>query len=122
MAKASQRHCRMDGCENGVVPILAADFLCLDHFLEQSSDRALQALDRCQRALPLDSKTVDWLLSDAQHAAVALAIRPDQHGPDDQDRILDLLLCLTNLQEYIRHHSVQYIEKASSPTSQKEAD
>jgi hypothetical protein len=122
MAKASQRHCRMEGCENGVVPILAADFLCLDHFLEQSSNRASQALERCQQALPLDSKTVDWLLSDAQHAAVALAIRPDQHGTDDQDRILDLLLCLTNLQEYIRHHSVQFIERVESPPPLKEAD
>ncbi len=112
----------MEGCENGVVPVLAADFLCLNHFLEQSSNRASLALERCQQALPLDSKTVDWLLSDAQHAAVALAIRPDQHGPDDQDRILDLLLCLTNLQEYIRHHSVQFIERVESTPPLKEAD
>ena len=122
MAKTSQRHCRMDGCQDGVVPVLAADFLCLDHFLEQSSSRASMALERCQQALPLDSRMVEWLLSDAQHAAVALAIRPDQHGPDDQDRILDLLLCLTNLQEYIRHHSVVFIEKPEPQRPHKEAD
>jgi hypothetical protein len=98
----------MDGCELGVLPILRADSLCLDHFLEQGFNRALQALDRCQRSEPLDRQTVDWLLSDARHAAMGLASHPDRNEPSKQDRVLELLLCLTNLQDYIRHHSVRF--------------
>ena len=84
MATAAPRSCRVDRCAEGVPPALAAESLCLDHFLDQSFTRADFALDRCQRGESIAAK----------------------HDLAQQSRILELLLCIANLNDYIAHHSV----------------
>jgi len=66
------------------------------------------ALELCQKSRPLEPRILDWLMADADFVVQSLA----QNGRSvctalQHDKLLELLLCLTNLQEYLRHHSVQ---------------
>ncbi len=106
MATVAQRVCRITGCSQEALPDLTAELLCLDHFLDQTFARAAQALEFCQQTRPLDSKTLEWLLADAHIATQTLVGEPDGHAPGQREKLLELLLCLSNLQEYVRHHSV----------------
>jgi hypothetical protein len=100
----------MTGCEHVVLPAVAPELLCLNHFLEHSLARAEQALELCQLSQPLDQATLHWLLSDARHTAQALASEASRQDAAQQEKILDLLLCLSNLEEYVRHHSIKLTE------------
>ena len=96
----------MTGCKHHALPHLMAESLCLDHFMDQTFARASQALKLCQQAKPLDLNTLEWLLADARIATQTLVGGPGRHEPRQRERLLELLLCLSNLQEYVRHHSV----------------
>jgi hypothetical protein len=91
-----------------VPPALAAEALCLDHFLDQSFTRADLAMERCHRGEAIDRGTLDWLLADAHVTLSALAELAAKRDLVQQSRILELLLCVANLNEYIAHHSVQF--------------
>jgi hypothetical protein len=106
MASNAQQACRITGCGHQALPNLTAESLCLDHFMDQTFARATQALELCQQAQPLNPSALEWLLADARIATQALVGEPDGHEPSQRERLLDLLLCLSNLQEYVRHHSV----------------
>ena len=112
MATAAPRSCRIDRCGETVPPALAAEALCLDHFLDQSFTRADFALDRCHRGETVDRATLDWLLADAHVTLNALSEVAAKHDLAQQSRILELLLCIANLSEYIAHHSVRYSTQA----------
>lgn len=106
MASKAQQGCRVTGCRLLALPDLTAESLCLDHFMDQTFARASQALELCHQAQPLDLNTLEWLLADARIATKALVGERDGHGPAQRERLLELLLCLSNLQEYVRHHSI----------------
>ncbi len=86
---------------------LAQEVLCLDHFIEQAFARVRAALELCQQCKPVDRHVLDWLLADADFAAQSLALNGRAQTPTQRARLLELLLSLANLQEYLRHHSVQ---------------
>jgi hypothetical protein len=90
-----------------VPPALAAGGLCLDHFLDEAFARAADALDRCQRGESLDPVTLDWLFADVQLTLNALSELAKRRDLAQQSKILELLLCVANLNEYVAHHSVQ---------------
>ena len=96
----------MAGCGRSVLPPLAQEALCLDHYLELAFGRLRAALELCQRARPFDSRTLEWLLADADFAVHSLAQETQALTPLQRTRLLELLLGLANLQEYLRHHSV----------------
>ena len=112
MATAAPRSCRIDRCVEGVPPALAAEALCLDHFLDRSFTRADFALDRCQRGESIARAALDWLLADAHVTLNALSEVAAKHDLAQQSRILELLLCIANLNDYIAHHSVQLSTQA----------
>jgi hypothetical protein len=70
------------------------------------SPRADFALDRCQRGETIDRATLDWLLADAHGTLNALSEVAAKYDLAQQSRILELLLCIANLNDYIAHHSV----------------
>ena len=107
MVTAPLPSCRVDGCGQGVLPALAQEVLCLDHFIEQAFTRLRGALDLCHQGQPLDSRVLDWLLAHAEFAVQSLAQNGSHSTPAQRVRLLELLLGLANLQEYLRHHSVQ---------------
>jgi hypothetical protein len=100
------RSCRVVGCGQAVPTTLAQEALCLDHYIEQGFARLRAALELCQSAQPVDRRTLDWLLADADFVVHALCQNGRAHTPAQHDKLLELLLGLTNLQDYVRHHSV----------------
>lgn len=107
MASAGSPRCRVSGCAQNVPSALSAEFLCLDHFLDQAHVRADYALERCLNGKPIDPADLEWLLANARMVLQALAEAGPVPDAERQTRVLDLLLCITNLHEYINHHSVR---------------
>lgn len=101
------RHCHIEGCGRKVPVALAREALCLDHFAEMVIAQTDAVRAKCLSAEPIDEATLDWLLSDAPHVIQALSKNPPESEPRNNDRILELLLCLSNLHNYIRHHSLE---------------
>ena len=107
MVMAPLCSCRMVGCGQHVPATLAREVLCLDHFIEQAFTRMRKALELCQQCRPLDRHVLDWLLADADFALRSLAFDGCGHTPAQRAKLLELVLGLANLQEYLRHHSVE---------------
>ncbi len=101
------RRCDIDGCGKEILPALAAEGMCLDHFVEMVIDRADQVRARCIEAGLVDEEMLAWLLADAPNTVYALAKSEMDRDPSDNEKILELLLCLANLQDYITHHSLR---------------
>jgi hypothetical protein len=97
------RPCHVAGCNGEVLPFLMRDGVCLNHFVEMAIERAELIRGSCLQSQPIDQETIDWLLGEARHVAQVLSAS-DSGCHDDQ--VLELLLCLANLQDYIKHHSV----------------
>lgn len=98
------RPCHVAGCSSETLPVLASDDVCLNHFVEMVIERADQVRGSCIESRPVDQKTIDWLVGDARHAAKALSVSQTESC---NEKILELLLCLANLQDYMEHHSVR---------------
>jgi hypothetical protein len=99
--------CRRDACHNAIPRALTAEQLCLDHFLDEAFARTDQALEGCRVGQAVDPKTLEWLLSDALAIVNNLEDGAEAADPRQRDRMLELLLILANLHEYVAHHSVQ---------------
>ncbi len=106
MFSAQPKACRMTGCEQGVHATLAREFLCLDHFVEQTLTRARHALDQYLHGHTMDQETLDWLFGDAQAAVWSLAQNASGQSAAQREKILELLLCVANIRDYLRHHSM----------------
>lgn len=98
------RPCHVAGCSGEVLPVLAGSGVCLNHFVEMVVERADQIRGSYTESQPVDQETVDWLLGDARLVAQTLSAS-QANGCDEH--VLELLLCLANLQDYIAHHSVR---------------
>ena len=96
--------CHVAGCSGEILPALAADGVCLNHFVEKVIERADLVRESCVASEPADPEVVEWLLGDARHAAQALSAMSSEVS---SEQILELLLCLANLQDYIAHHSMR---------------
>lgn len=83
---------------------MAGDGVCLNHFVAMAVERADQVRCACLESRPVEQQTIDWLLGDARHVARELSTSQPGFG---NEQVLELLLCLANLQDYIRHHSVK---------------
>lgn len=83
--------------------------LCLDHFVEQAFMRLQAAQSLCQTGQALDRHLLDWLLDGAEFAVQSLSQEGFTPSPGQRVKVLELLLGLSNLQEYLRHHSVRVL-------------
>jgi len=99
--------CRRSGCPSTVPMGLVAEQLCLDHFLGEAFVRTDRALQDFRRGRSIDPEGLEWLLSDALAVVKNLEEGADEPNPEQRDRMLELLLILANLQEYVAHHSVR---------------
>jgi hypothetical protein len=107
MAAAESQHCHIGDCSEEVPPALRVVGLCLDHFLDEAFARADSALEECRRGGIIDSRTLEWLFADVQITLNALSEVARARDLAQQSKILELLLCVANLNEYVAHHSVQ---------------
>jgi hypothetical protein len=92
---------------NPLPPGLAGEQLCLDHFLDEAFLRTDEILERARLGEALDPNDLEWLLSDALAIVKNLEEGAGNPTPDQRDRMLELLLILANLHEYVAHHSVR---------------
>lgn len=97
------RPCHVPGCKSEVLSFLASDSVCLQHFVELVIERAERIRSSYFESRPVDQKTIDWLMGDALHVAQVLSASA---ATQDNEQILELLLCLANLQDYVKHHSM----------------
>ncbi len=99
--------CRRESCANTIPTALAAERLCLDHFLDEAFLRTDHMLTRCREGRALSPGDVEWLLADALAVVKNLEEGAGDPNPEQRDRMLELLLILANLHEYVAHHSVR---------------
>ena len=102
-----QRSCQRAACANSVPAALTSERLCLNHFLDEGFYRANYTLDRCRDGRPLNRNDVEWLLADALAIVQNLEEQAGEPHPEQRDRMLELLLILANLHEYVAHHSIR---------------
>lgn len=112
MSASEPGGCRKVSCVNLIPRTLVAEQLCLDHFLDEAFNRTDQALARCRAGKPIDALGLEWLLADALTLVNNLDEEPGVRTPEQRDRMLELLLILANLHEYVAHLSVQTIRPA----------
>jgi len=96
----------MRGCAEGVPLALAQEQLCLNHYVDQALARLRVARETCHKGGPIEARTLEWLLADADFVVQSLSQNGFAQSPAQRARVLELLLGLANLQEYLRHHSV----------------
>jgi hypothetical protein len=106
------KSCRRPECEGSVPPGLAGELLCLDHFLGEAFHRTDQTLERAHVGDEVDPRELEWLLSDALTIVKNLEFGATDPISDRADRMLDLMLILANLHEYVAHHSVRLARTA----------
>jgi hypothetical protein len=99
--------CRRSGCAKPLPQGLAGEQLCLDHFLDEAFLRTDETLERARQGESMDPHDLEWLLSDALAIVKNLEEGAGNPNPDQRDRMLELLLILANLHEYVAHHSVR---------------
>jgi hypothetical protein len=104
MSTLALRTCRRARCAKPIPPALISEQLCLVHFLDEASVRANDTLDRCREGRTLDRTDVEWLLTDAL-AIVKNLEEPEAASSDQRERMLDMLLILANLHEYVARGS-----------------
>ena len=66
------------------------------------------ALTRCREGAALSKESLEWLLSDALATVKNLEESAEEPCPEQRDRMLELLLMLANLHEYVAHHAVRF--------------
>jgi hypothetical protein len=106
-AALAQRSCQRAGCANAIPKSLAGEELCLDHFLDEAFIRTDHAMESCREGQMVKASSLEWLLSDALSTVKNLEEGAADPNPEQRDRMLELLLILANLHEYVAHHSVR---------------
>lgn len=55
----------------------------------------------------MDPRDLEWLLADALAIVKNLEENAADPNPEQRERMLELLLILANLHEYVAHHSIR---------------
>lgn len=100
------RTCQAAACSKPVPLCLSRQGVCLGHHLDAAFTRVAQALHTCQQGQPIDASTIDWMTEQGDLAVKLLSQKNVANYSEDRAKLLELLLCLANVQEYVRHHSV----------------
>jgi hypothetical protein len=101
MAAGTQiRACQVGACSDRVPANLVQEGVCLGHYLDQAFARVSAALELRRRDKPLDARTLQWLQQQGDFAVRLLSNRSSNHTAEQRARLLELLLCLANVQEY----------------------
>ena len=100
------RTCQTPGCRVEVPVVLEIEGLCLNHYLEGAFQRLAAVARDFQNGRDLDYYTMDWLLAQADFAVESLAEEGANWDAEQRSKLLELLLGVANLNEYVRHETV----------------
>jgi len=105
LATFAKIECKVEGCEGNVMPSLTQMGLCLDHYLEEAMHHLGQALENCKQGVPVKSEELAHLIQEADFATNYLASpQPGQELSPRRERMLELVLGVANLHEYLRRN------------------
>ena len=100
------RTCHSKGCKVEVPEGFGESGLCLDHYVAEASQR-LDAATECFRLEQgVDNETLDWLLVQVDFVVETIGNETVGLNADQRSKLLELLLGIANLNEYIRHYAV----------------
>ncbi len=100
------RTCQAPKCTVEVPFVLKRQGVCLNHYLEGASHRLAAATQEFQSGRDVDDPTMDWLLAQVDFAVEVLAQEDVNWDANQRSKLLELLLGVANLSEYIRHSTV----------------
>jgi hypothetical protein len=100
------RTCHVEGCKVGVPGALEKEGSCLSHYLEEAFRKLGTATEDFQRGQDVDCNAMDWLLAQVDFVVEWLAEEDTDLDSDQRSRLLELLLGVANLNEYVRHGTV----------------
>jgi hypothetical protein len=75
----------------------------MSHYVDQAMKQLEDAAKQCREGNPVDAKTLDLLRTHADFAVQMLAGK-DEKNPCNKERLLQFLLGLANLHQYLSHH------------------
>jgi len=99
--------CRKADCENIIPSALAPQRLCLEHYLDEVFARTNQALEKSRDKRFIDPAGVEQMLADALTIVEHLDEEATEPKPEQRDRMLEILLILANLHEYVAHQHIR---------------
>lgn len=99
------RTCHSAGCGIEVSAVFNDRGLCLDHYLQTVAYKLDASASRFRDGQGIDSDTLYWLLVQVDFVVEAIGDEASSLTPDQRTRLLELLLGIANLNEFIRLHS-----------------
>ena len=106
MMATSSRTCHSESCAVKVPVVLEKEGLCPDHYLEDAFGKLTLATEHFHRGQNVDCRTLDWLLTQVDFVVDSLAEDNTMWDSDQRSKLLELLLGIANLNEYVRHSTV----------------
>jgi hypothetical protein len=96
--------CRVYECKQPVPTPLGSELLCVDHFLEQALCNLESVAIHCRNCQTIDPGALDQLSMQAESAIHFLACGSLEKSHLQKERMLNFLLGLANLHQYLSHH------------------
>lgn len=96
--------CQVEGCATGVPASLNPEILCLAHYLDEALEQLELAALKCREGQPIAPVALDKLRTQADCAVQFLSDRKMGNDLREKERVLQFLLGLANLHEYLSHH------------------
>ena len=97
--------CKMHECTQPVPPPLGSELLCVDHFLELALCSLEHVAGQCRDCQPIDPAALNQLGLRAESAIHFLACDSADKSHIQKERMLNFLLGLANLHQYLCHHA-----------------
>jgi hypothetical protein len=95
--------CPAPGCTIEIPAALEIEGLCRRHYLEKAFHRLATATLDFQSGREIDDHAMEWLLAQVSFAAESLAQEEAQWDSEQRSMLLDLVLGIANLNEFMRH-------------------
>jgi hypothetical protein len=96
--------CRIVGCPDSVPPALTQEALCMEHYLEGAMHQLETAAALCREGHPIQEEALDQLKMQAEFAVQFLADGSADDTSTKKEQLLQFLLGLANLHQYLSHH------------------
>ena len=96
--------CQVEGCAKQVPAALNPDVLCMAHYMDGAMEQLEVAAAQCREGRPVPPVDLDRLRTQADCAVQFLADRRMDNDLREKERMLQFLLGLANLHEYLSHH------------------
>ena len=105
MKVQNKLECRMPGCTDAVPPALTQEALCLAHYLDAAMFQLETAAGLCREGQPVQAQALDQLHEQAEFAVQFLAEGTGDDTHCKKEQLLQFLLGLANLHQYLSHHA-----------------